>query len=133
MRFRHRAVSSVGALLAGSLAACRNPTGSPLREGMTDVERNDERVVRAGLIGCVEKVSDTLACTASEFEEARSAVPDGVEELTSVGLLKTKSVRDLGGAEASPATQILVLPTIAEIDLPTACNVVVKTTTAPVT
>ncbi|GAA2216274.1 acyl-CoA dehydrogenase family protein [Nonomuraea monospora] len=64
--------------------------------------------------------------TASESEEARYLVPEAVEALTDVGLLKMRPVRELGGTEASPATQMLVLAAIAEIDVSTAWNVMVN-------
>jgi alkylation response protein AidB-like acyl-CoA dehydrogenase len=93
---------------------------------MTDPQTCDETALRKDLLARVEQIRDVLIRTAAESEEARFLVPEAVEALSDAGLLKMKAVRELGGLDAPPATQMLVIAAITEIDVSAGWNVMVN-------
>ncbi|MGH3251147.1 MAG: hypothetical protein ACRDOI_33745 [Trebonia sp.] len=97
---------------------------------MTDIDRADDQALRTELLGRVDKIRDVLARTAAESEEARYLVPEAVEALSEARLLAMRPVREVGGIEASPATQMLVIAAVTEIDASTGWNVMVNNNSA---
>jgi indole-3-acetate monooxygenase len=86
----------------------------------------DERSLREDLLGRVDAIRETLERTAPLSEEAGYLLPEAVAALDASGLLRMKAARELGGFEAPPATQFLVLVELAQIDASTAWNATVN-------
>jgi indole-3-acetate monooxygenase len=85
-----------------------------------------ETDLRKELLSRVEQVRDVLTRTAVESEEARFLVPEAVSALREAGLLRLKAAAELGGWEATPATQLLVIEALTEIDPAAGWNVMVN-------
>jgi indole-3-acetate monooxygenase len=85
-----------------------------------------ETDMRKELLARVEQVRDVLTRTAMESEEARFLVPEAVSALREAGLLRLKVAAELGGWEATPATQLLVIEALTEIDPGVGWNVMVN-------
>ncbi len=64
----------------------------------------------------VESVADVLAANRDKSEADRTLAPESVEALRQAGLLKLKSPRAVGGAEAHPVVQMDVIEAVAMID-----------------
>jgi indole-3-acetate monooxygenase len=85
-----------------------------------------ESDMRKELLARVEQVREVLTRTAVESEEARFLVPEAVSALREAGLLRLKVAAELGGWEATPATQLLVIEALTEIDTAAGWNVMVN-------
>jgi len=86
--------------------------------------------MRKELLARVEQVRDVLTRTAMESEEARFLVPEAVSALREAGLLRLRVAAELGGWEATPATQLLVIEAVTEIDPAAGWNVMVNNNSA---
>jgi indole-3-acetate monooxygenase len=82
--------------------------------------------MRKELLARVEQVREVLTRTAAESEEARFLVPEAVSALREAGLLRLKVAAELGGWEATPSTQMLVIEALTEIDPAAGWNVMVN-------
>lgn len=93
---------------------------------MQAVQALEETELLEDLLSRVESVQDVLQQYAPESDAQGFLHPESVRALDSTGLLRMKVVREFGGFEARPSTQMLVLARIAEIDPATAWNVMVN-------
>ncbi len=90
----------------------------------------DRSACRERLLAAVESASDALAAGRAETEHLRRLSPISVEALKSSGLLRMKSPRALGGAEAHPVTQMDVIEAVTMIDPVVAWCMFVSASTA---
>lgn len=84
-----------------------------------------DKELRAELLARVEAIGSIIAETAVESEQRRALAPRTLAALKGAGLLRMRVPAEAGGWDATPATTMLVLARIAEIDPPTAWNVMV--------
>ncbi len=68
------------------------------------------------LLDAVERIAPTLRQSGPKSEELGTLAPDAVQALRENGLFRLKLCADLGGAEADPITEMLVLEAIAYHD-----------------
>ncbi|WP_419841170.1 hypothetical protein [Candidatus Poriferisodalis sp.] len=76
----------------------------------------DRAANSACLLAAVDAVADALAAGRLESERLRRLSPTSVEALRFSGLLRMKSPRAVGGAEAHPVTQMDVIEALTMID-----------------
>jgi alkylation response protein AidB-like acyl-CoA dehydrogenase len=72
---------------------------------------------RAFLLGEVERIGPTLQASGSKSEELGTLAPEAVAALRDAGMFRLKLPAVVGGAEADPITEMLVLEAIAYHDL----------------
>jgi alkylation response protein AidB-like acyl-CoA dehydrogenase len=71
---------------------------------------------RRALLAAVDAIAQTVRDNADGQEAAGTLAPPVVEALTATGLFGLKLPRELGGAEADPATQLAVIEALSAID-----------------
>src|SRR5215475_5527983 len=69
------------------------------------------------LLDAVDSISKTLRASGPESEELGTLAPDAVEALVRTGMFRLKLAAEMGGAEADPVTEMLVLEALAYNDL----------------
>ena len=71
---------------------------------------------RQELIGAARAIAGVLDATALESERARTLCPAAVEAFSSSGLWGLMAPREIGGHEADPVTQLLVIEEVCRAD-----------------
>lgn len=71
---------------------------------------------RAALLAQVERIAPVLQAAGGKSEELATLAPEAVKALRDTGLFRLKLPEVMGGAEADPVTEMLVLETIAYHD-----------------
>ena len=79
----------------------------------TDAFPQDKLAKREFLLKAVEDIKDTLRASAEKSEELSTLAPEAVKALRESGLFRLKMPTVLGGAEADPVTEMLVLEELA--------------------
>jgi indole-3-acetate monooxygenase len=77
---------------------------------------SDRHAKREVLLGRVEQIGKTLQESGSKSEELATLAPEAVQALRSAGLFTLKLPTAVGGFEADPVTEMLVLERIAYHD-----------------
>jgi indole-3-acetate monooxygenase len=71
---------------------------------------------RAMLLDGVERISETLRASGPNSEELGTLAPEAVKALREAGMFRLKLAHEMGGAEADPVTEMLVLENLAYHD-----------------
>lgn len=80
---------------------------------------------RQFLLGAVERIGPTLQQSGPKSEELGTLAPEAVQALRDTGLFRLKLPAIVGGAEADPVTEMLVLEGLAYHDFTSAwCTMV---------
>jgi alkylation response protein AidB-like acyl-CoA dehydrogenase len=69
------------------------------------------------LLDAVDGISGTLRASGPRSEELGTLAPDAVDALIRTGMFRLKLAAEMGGAEADPLTEMLVLEQLAYHDL----------------
>jgi alkylation response protein AidB-like acyl-CoA dehydrogenase len=86
---------------------------------------------RKFLLDGVERIGPTLQGSGGKSEELGTLAPEAVQALRDAGMFRLKLPAVMGGAEADPVTEMMVLETIAYYDLTSAwCTMVGATAVA---
>jgi alkylation response protein AidB-like acyl-CoA dehydrogenase len=86
---------------------------------------------RKMLLDAVAAIGPTLTASGPKSEELGTLAPDAVKALRDAGIFRLKLVAELGGAEADPLTEMLILEEVAYHDLTSAwCTMVGATAIA---
>jgi alkylation response protein AidB-like acyl-CoA dehydrogenase len=72
---------------------------------------------RKVLLDGVERIGETLRASGPKSEEIGTLAPEAVKALREAGMFRLKLPHELGGAEADPVTEMLVLENLAYHDL----------------
>jgi alkylation response protein AidB-like acyl-CoA dehydrogenase len=72
---------------------------------------------RAKLLAAVNEISETLRTSGPKSEELGTLAPEAVKALRDSGMFRLKLANEMGGAEADPVTEMLVLEDLAYHDL----------------
>jgi indole-3-acetate monooxygenase len=72
---------------------------------------------RKMLLDAVESISGTLRASGAKSEEQTTLAPEAVNALRTSGMFRLKLCTEMGGAEADPVTEMMVLETLAYHDL----------------
>ena len=72
---------------------------------------------RRMLLESVDKIGATLQASGPKSEELGTLAPEAVSALRETGMFRLKLCTDMGGAEADPVTEMLVLESLAYHDL----------------
>jgi alkylation response protein AidB-like acyl-CoA dehydrogenase len=76
----------------------------------------DRAELRATLLAKVESVREVVEACADEAEELRTLPRKAVDAIAETGLFMMKAPREVGGGEADPVTQIVVIEAMARMD-----------------
>ena len=76
----------------------------------------DKLAKRAFLLKAVEDIKDTIRASGEKSEELSTLAPEAVKALRESGLFRLKLPAVLGGAEADPVTEMVVLEELAYHD-----------------
>lgn len=87
---------------------------------MTGGFPKDTLAKRKDLLARVEAIAPVLRASGGKSEELGTLAPEAVKALRDSGLFRLKLCAELGGAEADPLTEMLVLEAIAYHDLTSA-------------
>jgi alkylation response protein AidB-like acyl-CoA dehydrogenase len=71
---------------------------------------------RAFLLKAVEDIKETIRASSENSEELSTLAPEAVQALRESGMFRLKMPATLGGAEADPVAEILVLEELAYHD-----------------
>jgi alkylation response protein AidB-like acyl-CoA dehydrogenase len=86
---------------------------------------SDRTAKRKMLLDAVDGISATLRASGAKSEELGTLAPEAVTALRDAGMFRLKLAAEMGGAEADPITEMLVLEAIAYNDLTSAwCTMV---------
>jgi indole-3-acetate monooxygenase len=77
----------------------------------------DTTAKRKMLLDGVERISETLRASGPKSEEGGTLAPEAVKALRDAGMFRLKLAHEMGGAEADPVTEMLVLENLAYHDL----------------
>lgn len=72
---------------------------------------------RARLLEAVDGIAETLRASGPRSEELGTLAPEAVKALRESGMFRLKLANEMGGAEADPVTEMLVLENLAYHDL----------------
>ncbi len=84
---------------------------------MTTTFPKDRVANRAKLLAAVNEISETLRTSGPKSEELGTLAPEAVKALRDSGMFRLKLANEMGGAEADPVTEMLVLEDLAYHDL----------------
>ena len=84
---------------------------------MAEAFPTERAAKRRFLLDAVESISKTLRASGAQSEELGTLAPDAVDALVRTGMFKLKLAAEMGGAEADPVTEMLVLEALAYHDL----------------
>src|SRR5215470_6027459 len=84
---------------------------------MTIAFPSERAAKRKFLLEAIEGISGTLRASGPRSEEAGTLAPEAVEALARTGMFRLKLAAEMGGAEADPVTEMLVLEALAYNDL----------------
>jgi alkylation response protein AidB-like acyl-CoA dehydrogenase len=91
----------------------------------------DRAAKRAMLLDAVGGIGETLRASGPKSEELATLSPDAVAALRDAGIFRMKLVKELGGGEVDPVTEMMVLEELAYHDLTSAwCTMVGATAIA---
>jgi len=76
----------------------------------------EPREKRDMLLAAVERIAETLRACGARSEELGTLAPEAVQALRDSGMLRLKLPADVGGAEADPLTEMVVLEALAYHD-----------------
>lgn len=86
---------------------------------------------RKALLDAVDRIAESLRASGARSEELATLAPEAVSALRDTGIFRLKLAAELGGAEADPVTEMLVLEALAYHDLTSAwCTMVGATAIA---
>ena len=77
----------------------------------------DRASKRNMLLDAVTAIGDTLKASGARSEELGTLAPEAVTALRDSGMFRLKLCNEMGGAEADPVTEMLVLENLAYHDL----------------
>ncbi|MET0278049.1 MAG: acyl-CoA dehydrogenase family protein [Pseudorhodoplanes sp.] len=98
---------------------------------MTHEISGEPNAKRKELLDAVAAIAATLAASGPKSEELGTLAPDAVTALRDAGIFRLKLAAEMGGAEADPLTEMLVLEEVAYHDLTSAwCTMVGATAIA---
>src|SRR5215470_4050984 len=83
---------------------------------MTIAFPSERAAKRKFLLEAIEGISKTLRASGPESEELGTLAPEAVEALVETGMFRLKLAAEMGGAEADPVTEMLVLEALAYHD-----------------
>src|SRR5499426_810963 len=84
---------------------------------MTQPFPRERATKRKYLLDAVDSISQTLRVSSPRSEELGTLAPDAVDALVRTGMFRLKLTAEMGGAEADPVTEMLVLEGLAYHDL----------------
>lgn len=84
---------------------------------MTESFPQDRAARRALLLDRVAAIAETLRASGAKSEELGRLAPEAVSALRESGMFRLKLCTEMGGAEADPLTEMLVLENLAYHDL----------------
>ncbi|NQV57893.1 MAG: acyl-CoA dehydrogenase family protein [Rhodospirillales bacterium] len=90
----------------------------------------DKMAKREFLLNAVADVSETIRASSEISEELGTLAPEAVKALRGAGLFRLKMPMELGGAEADPVTEMLVLEELAYQDFTSGWCTMVGATSA---
>ena len=86
---------------------------------------------RKMLLDAVDSISQTIRASGPKSEELATLAPEAVQALRDSGMFRLKLAHEMGGAEADPVTEMLVLEELAYHDMTSAwCTMVGATAIA---
>ena len=98
---------------------------------MTEAFPRERATKRKFLLDAVDSISKTLRASGARSEESATLAPEAVDALVRTGMFRLKLAEEMGGAEADPVTEMLVLEALAYHDLTSAwCTMVGATAIA---
>src|SRR5262245_20893271 len=98
---------------------------------MTQPFPRERAAKRKYLLDVVDGISQTLRVSSPRSEELGTLAPDAVDALARTGMFRLKLAKEMGGAEADPVTEMLVLEALAYHDFTSAwCTMVGATAVA---
>jgi alkylation response protein AidB-like acyl-CoA dehydrogenase len=83
---------------------------------MTEAFPRERAAKRKLLLDALDGISGTLRASGPRSEELGTLAPDAVDALVRTGMFKLKLAAEMGGAEADPVTEMLVLEGLAYHD-----------------
>jgi alkylation response protein AidB-like acyl-CoA dehydrogenase len=86
-------------------------------EEMTQAFPRGRAAKRKFLLDAVGSISKTLRASGARSEELATLAPEAVDALVRTGMFRLKLAEEMGGAEADPVTEMLVLEALAYHDL----------------
>ena len=84
---------------------------------MTQVFPKDRAAKRKMLLEGVDSIAETLRTSGPKSEELGTLAPEAVKALRDAGMFRLKLAHEMGGAEADPVTECMVLENLAYHDL----------------
>lgn len=78
---------------------------------------SDRTAKRSMLLDAVSNIGGTLEASGPKSEELGTLAPEAVKALRDSGMFRLKLAHEMGGAEADPVTEMLVLENLAYHDL----------------
>src|SRR5262252_1366327 len=84
---------------------------------MTEAFPKERAAKRQFLLDAVDSISKTLRASSPQSEELGKLAPDAVDALVETGMFRLKLAAEMGGAEADPVTEMLVLEALSYHDL----------------
>jgi alkylation response protein AidB-like acyl-CoA dehydrogenase len=84
---------------------------------MTQAFPRERATKRKFLLDAVDGISKTLRASGGRSEELGTLAPEAVDALVRTGVFRLKLAEEMGGAEADPVTEMLVLEALAYHDL----------------
>jgi indole-3-acetate monooxygenase len=84
---------------------------------MSNAFPKERALKRKALLDAVDKIAPVLRASSAKSEEQGTLAPEAVAALRTAGIFKLKLCSEMGGAEADPVTEMLVLEQLAYNDL----------------
>src|SRR5262249_28871359 len=84
---------------------------------MTEAFPRERTAKRKFFLDAVDGISRTLRASGRRSEELGTLAPEAVDALVRTGMFRLKLAAEMGGAEADPITEMLVLEALAYHDL----------------
>src|SRR5262249_25939962 len=98
---------------------------------MTEAFPQERATKRKFLLDAVDSISERLRASGPQSEELGTLASDAMDALVQTGMFRLKLAAEMGGAEADPITEMLVLEGLAYHDLTSAwCTMVGATAIA---
>jgi indole-3-acetate monooxygenase len=115
----------------GELGLQTLDAGQPAQDRAITAFPQERQAKRDFLLGRVDDIGPTLQASGGKSEELATLAPEAVEALRSAGLFRLRLPAVVGGAEADPVTEMLVLEKLAYYDFTSAwCTMVGATAVA---
>jgi len=84
---------------------------------MTEAFPTERAAKRQALLDAVDSISEILRASGPRSEERGTLATEAVDALVRTGIFRLKLAAEMGGAEADPVTEMLVLEALAYADL----------------